>query len=77
MAREGLLEIDIALLGDDDDRPEHVGQLVLEVGLHVIDLPDALTGLNELRQVSDVAGESKSDVPERPLRPYASRSAAS
>ena len=35
---------------------------LLEARLHVVDLPDALAGLYELRQVADVANESESEL---------------
>jgi hypothetical protein len=65
-AQERSLQIDVALVGDDDDRPEDVGQFVLQAHLHVIRPPAPFASLHELRQISDVANEPEREVLERP-----------
>ena len=61
VADKGRLQIDAALVGQHQDRPQAVGQFVGQLRLAVVDVADAGVRLDQLCQVADITHEAQGE----------------
>lgn len=54
-----LSQIDVERIGDSNQRPEAVGELVLERGIQIGTRPDTGLALRELRKITDITNNTK------------------
>lgn len=53
------LQINSALVGEDENRPQAIRKLMAELGMAIIDGADASVRLDQLCQVSDITDEAE------------------